>query len=365
MTERTNTSHDAVAYLLAYIIPLLVIASVWLGRLSGERDLFALAPMAIAYLFLPLYQAWRPHQSAPLGEAAAGWQRWFRWLPLFAIIPELAMLYVAAGEWAEGGLAWWARLALVFGTGWYSTLFGVNFAHALMHHREPFDRFMSGFLLSAMCFGSFRIVHLQIHHPHVGTPADFASPPRGRGFYRYWVGCFAGNFLAPIKLERARLAKTAAAPWRSELVLWTLLSLAWLGISIALFGAAGGVFFLLQSLFAIMQLDLVNYIQHYGLERRRLAGGGFEPVGTRHAWCQTLWLDDLLLLNLPRHAEHHVHPQIPFERLAVSPDAPRYPYSYAVMILLALAPPLFRRVVDPCLDRIAGATEAALRPATS
>jgi alkane 1-monooxygenase len=108
----------------------------------------------------------------------------------------------------------------------------------------------------------------------------------------------------------------------------------------------------------------VKYIQHYGLERRRLAGGGFEPVGTRHAWCQTLWLDDLLLLNLPRHAEHHVHPQIPFERLGVPPDAPRYPYSYAVMILLALAPPLFRRVVDPCLDRM-GATEAAWRPATS
>src|SRR5207248_800441 len=100
------------------------------------------------------------------------------------------------------------RIGLLLGTGSLSTLFGVNIAHTLMHRRETLDRVVAGLTLSMMCFGSFRIVHLQIHHPHVCTQGDFSSPPRGRGFYRYWLGCLAGNFLAPLRLERARLAKS-------------------------------------------------------------------------------------------------------------------------------------------------------------
>jgi alkane 1-monooxygenase len=349
-----------IGYAMAYAIPLLLMASVWLGNITGQPDLFALMPLAAPYLLLPLYQENFPLASVDLPQRireSKGWRVWFRALTLLAPFVQLAMIYVAMQAWCGEGLSWWGRIALLLGTGSYGTLFGVNFAHVLMHRREAFDRAMGGLLLSMMCFGSFRIVHLQIHHPHVGTPADFASAPRDRTFYRYWLGCLAGNFREPLRCERARLSREGGRPWQSELVTWSLLSLFWLAGSIALFGAAGGIFFLLQSLFAIMQLDLVNYVQHYGLARKRLPSGGFEPVRIHHAWSQAFYLDDLLLLNLTRHGDHHAHPQTSYELLETIRDAPHYPHTYAVMIALALVPPLFRRVVHPCLDQLQTAAE--------
>ena len=361
MSTEARLPRGTIGYLLGYTIPLVLVLSVWLGRATGHPDLFALMPLASAYLFLPIYQENWPQAAVIMPSSvreSRGWRAWYRIVPMAAPAVQLAMIYVAMQAWCEGGLAWWGKLALLFGTGSFATLFGTNFAHTLMHRREWLDRTLSGIILSMLCFGSFRIVHLQIHHPNVGTPADFSTAPRGRSFYRYWLRCVAGNFRQPFLCERARLARTGEPFWHSELVPWSLLSLGWFVGAVALFGPAGGLFFLLQSLIGISQLDLVNYVQHYGLARRRLPDGGYEPVQVGHAWSQALHLDDLLLLNLGRHGDHHAHPQTAFELLETPADAPRYPHTYAVMIVLALVPPLFRRVADGCLDRLAARAEA-------
>jgi hypothetical protein len=101
-----------------------------------------------------------------------------------------------------------------------------------------------------------------------------------------------------------------------------------------------------------MKFDCINFLQHYGLCRKLDDEGKFEPVQEHHAWTQHVALDDLILLNLPRHGEHHMHPQRRYDLLRSNTGAPEYPYNYAVMTLVLLIPPLFRRVVHPLLDRI-------------
>jgi alkane 1-monooxygenase len=127
-------------------------------------------------------------------------------------------------------------------------------------------------------------------------------------------------------------------------------------------GPLGGFFFLIQSLIAIMYLDVINYLQHYGLTRKMRSSGRPEPMQDHHSWTAAMFLDDLLLLNLPRHAHHHSQPQRPYQFLKDSSDAPRYPYSYGVMTMLLLVPALFRRVVHPCLDRFETARAARSLP---
>jgi alkane 1-monooxygenase len=282
----------------------------------------------------------------------------YRLLPLLALPVQLAMLAVTTRAFVSGEYDVIGRIVLTLTTGVFSAMFAVNIAHELIHRRERVDRVFGGLLLSTVSFGTFKVVHLQVHHPYVGTPLDFATARRGQTIYAFWLRALAGNFVEAIRRERARLRRSGKSIWTSELVPWTLCSLACLAAAVNWCGPLGGLFFLAQSVIAIMYLDLINYLQHYGLTRQVSSGGRPEPVQDHHSWTAGMFLDDLLLLNLPRHAHHHSQPQRPYQLLEDSPDAPRYPYSYGVMTMLLLVPALFRRVVHPCLDQFEAARAA-------
>jgi alkane 1-monooxygenase len=264
---------------------------------------------------------------------------------------QLAMLAVTTAAFAGGTYDVAGQIVLTFTTGIFSAMFAINVAHELIHRRQPLDRFLGGVLLSTVSFGTFKIVHLQVHHPYVGTPLDFATARRGQTIYSFWIRSFAGNFAEAIRRERTRAHRAGASAWTGELVGWSICTMVWLAAVVCLWGWRGGVFFLAQSVIAIMYLDVINYLQHYGLTRQAGPGGRPEPVQDHHSWTAAMFLDDLLLLNLPRHAHHHSQPQQPYQLLKDSTDSPRYPYSYGVMTMLLLVPALFRRVAHPCLDR--------------
>lgn len=349
--------HDgSLGYLYMFFIPAILIGGILLGRASGENNWFAFLPFAFTYGVTPLLQAWRARVLRPIPDSvkrSPGWQAYYRLLPLTAPPCQLAMLYVAGDAFAHIAYAPAARFALLFTTGLFSGMFAINIAHVLIHRRESLDRLFGGLLLSMVCFGSFKIVHLQVHHPLVGTPLDFATARRGQSIYAYWGRCLTANFATAVRCERERLAKLGKPIWASELVGWYLVSCLWLALAVALWGWMGAVFFLGQSLIAILKLDMINYLQHYGLERAQDGAGGWEPVQPRHAWSQRLYLHDLALLNLFRHADHHAHPHIPYQLLEVEEGTPRYPYNFVAMNGLSLIPPLFRRIVHPILDRMA------------
>ncbi len=217
--------------------------------------------------------------------------------------------------------------------------------------REPLDRALGGFLLSTVGFGSFKIVHLRIHHRYVGTPLDFATAQRGQSIYAFWWKNLISNVSEAIRCEREELARRGQAFWHSELLLWYLLSLLWLAIDMVLGGWKGGVFWGIQALIAILTLDWTNYLQHYGLTRKQDARGRYEPVQVHHAWSSGIFLRDLALFNLMRHGDHHANPQRHYQSLRHDDNVPEYPYNYSIMYLLALVPPLFQRIVHPYLDR--------------
>jgi alkane 1-monooxygenase len=135
------------------------------------------------------------------------------------------------------------------------------------------------------------------------------------------------------------------------LLWWTTL---WLGFALMFalwLGPMGLAFFLLQGLFAAGSLEIINYIEHYGLERKKLDDGRYERTTHLHSWNSDYALSNLMLFQLQRHSDHHAFPKRRYAILRHHEDAPQLPGGYSAMFVLALCPPLWHRVIDPRVPR--------------
>ena len=112
------------------------------------------------------------------------------------------------------------------------------------------------------------------------------------------------------------------------------------------FGSIGVAFFAVQSVIAFSTLEMINYVEHYGLSRRELTPGQFEPVRPCHSWDSAHRFSNWMSFNLGRHADHHCHASKPYQDLHGEYDAPQLPTGYFGLFLLPLCPPLWRWVMD-------------------
>lgn len=346
----------SLGYMLAYGVPAVPIASAWLGKIAQHPNAFAFLPLVIAYAIVPILEGIFPYGIEPIpdkffkSESRSFYYRFLLWLTLPI---QLGMLYLALYYWNLHLFNIWGSLAYILSVGIYSGMFAITAAHELIHHQQRSDRVLGGILLSTVGFGSFKIVHLRIHHRYVCTPFDFATARRGQSIYSFWWKNLTGNIVESIRCEREELAKTDRGFWHSELLIWSVLSLLWFGIAILLGGWQGGLFWLAQASIAILKLDWTNYLQHYGLTRKLGSDGRYEPIQIHHAWSVGLFVHDLALFNLLRHGDHHANPQRHYQALRHYSNVPEYPYNYSIMYLLSLVPPLFERIVHPHIDGFA------------
>ena len=345
----------SLGYITTYWIPLVVIVSAVVGTRSGYPNLAAYFPLVIAYLIIPVINRINPRiamSEVDRERLSAGWQGFYRAVILCGFPAQMAMYAVAASHFQADVLNPWGRLGVALSTGVFGALFAVNIGHELIHRKERLERLMGNVLLSTVSFGMFKVNHLRIHHRYVATPLDPSTASRGTGLYAFLWRAITEGFARSLSIEKAQLSKRGKQLWQGELAFSYGLSLVWLGVSITVWGAMGGLFFVLQSLVAIIKLELFNYLQHYGLTRRMKANGKFEAVRTCHSWSQDAQVTNRLLLNLTLHGDHHANPERRYERLRIADGSPRYPYDTSIMSLLALVPPWFRRVVHPHLDAL-------------
>ena len=106
------------------------------------------------------------------------------------------------------------------------------------------------------------------------------------------------------------------------------------------------------ALIGILLLESVNYIEHYGLRRNRLASGRFEPVSPSHSWNSDHELGRIFLYELTRHSDHHFKATRKYQVLRHFQESPQLPVGYPGSILLALVPPVWFRLMNPQVDQI-------------
>lgn len=277
-------------------------------------------------------------------------QAYYRLLSLAAVPALLGMLGWAGWVFVNHeAWNWVGRLGWLLSVGTVTGSIGITVAHELIHKDPQLEQNAGGLLLAAVCYGGFKIEHVRGHHVHVSTPQDASSSRYGQSLYAFLPHAYLHNFLNAWKLEAQRLQRKnlPALHWRNELIAWYSISAIFLlGFSLA-FGWLGALFFLGQSFVAFTLLEIVNYVEHYGLHRRKLDDGRYERTNPTHSWNSNFLLTNLFLFHLQRHSDHHAYAKRRYQVLRHFDDSPQLPNGYAGMIVLALFPPLWRAVMDP------------------
>jgi alkane 1-monooxygenase len=277
-------------------------------------------------------------------------QGYYRLLSLATVPLLLAMLVWSGWIFASyEGWSWVGQLGWVLSVGTVMGAIGITVSHELIHKDPTLEQNAGGLLLAAVCYAGFKVEHVRGHHVHVSTPEDASSSRFGQSLYAFLPHAYKHNFLNAWKLEAERLKRRSlpALHWRNELIWWYAISaLFLLGFTLAL-GPLGALFFLGQAVIAFTLLEIVNYVEHYGLHRRKLDNGRYERTNAHHSWNSNFLLTNLFLFHLQRHSDHHAYARRRYQVLRHFDDSPQLPNGYAGMIVLAVFPPLWRAVMDP------------------
>ena len=332
------------AYLAAYVVPLLAVAGL---RLGGAATFLTPVFTFVLIPLLDLAVGEDRTNLTPDEERALEGERYYRlltWLfvPLFWGVLALGLRGAGTGTWTPLETA-----GNLFSLGILGGI-GIVVAHEMGHKPGRFEKLLAKGLLHPVFYGHFLREHNLGHHLLVATPEDPSSARPGESFYRFYPRAVGGALRKAVELEAERLRREGRSPWnvRNEIYRVVLVPLLLLGAAFAAWGPRAAAALAVSAVIAFSLLEAVNYLEHYGLERRRLPGGRYERVTPLHSWNSNHLVTNCFLFHLQRHSDHHTWPARRYQVLRDEPEAPQLPTGYAGMILLALVPPLWFRVMD-------------------
>jgi alkane 1-monooxygenase len=332
---------NPLVYFIAVGFPLSAI----IGMVVGGAFTFAFP--VLAFVLVPMLELFVPglgsRESAPGGEHRIGHD--------LVLINAFIMVWIGLGLlfWqvtttAPTGLEWFGSVlcsGVLFGA------IGINVAHEMGHRKSKVFQVMAKVLLLPSLYMHFYIEHNRGHHRNVATPEDPATARRGEVVYAFWFRSVIGGWLSAWRIENHRLRKASlwSRVFKSEMFHLQAIQVACLAAVGIVLGPGALAAWLTSATFGFLLLETVNYVEHYGLLRDRLPNGRYERVAPRHSWTSDHPISRALLYELPRHADHHAYAGRPYGSLRHFSDAPQLPTGYAGMVLLALIPPVFKKVM--------------------
>ncbi|HEY9842043.1 MAG: alkane 1-monooxygenase [Candidatus Sericytochromatia bacterium] len=351
-------------YWILYLFPLLtVLSSVWAGD-------YLLTPVLVivAFPLLDMLLGKDPGNPSRAENRQLLAQPFFRYILYLYVPVQLGMVLWSCYQVSHQPLSALESFCLLISIGIVTSSLAINVAHELCHRSPALEQALAKTLLFTVCYMHFHIEHRLGHHLRVGTPEDPATARLGESVYGFFLRSVIGSYKSAWRIETDRLERKGRGlvSLDNQMIWFTALPLAFGLFLLSIWGWKAGLFFVLQSLLAVLTLETVNYFEHYGLERRRLPSGKYERVGIQHSWNSSHLLSNYFLLKLPRHADHHVHPGRRYQLLRTFEQSPQLPSGYVGMIILSLLPPLWRRVMDPRVEawRTAHGLENPPHPAT-
>lgn len=349
----TWTDPRRAAWHNALIVPVLPLAAGVLAHLTGSDLAWYLGPVLV-FVVMPLLDLVLGRDSVNPPEdqtAALEADRYYRRIT-YAYIPlQYASLIYACRMWSTGDLSTVAALGLALTVGTVAGI-AINTAHELGHKHPTVERWLAKIALAQSAYGHFYLEHNRGHHTRVATPEDPASSRYGEHFYEFLPRTVVGSLRSAVRLERDRDARLGQRFWspRNDLLNAWALSVVLFGGLLAAFGWRIAPWLALQAVMGFCLLEVVNYIEHYGLLRARRDDGRYERCRPEHSWNANNAMSNLLLFQLQRHSDHHANPLRRYQVLRHVDAAPQLPTGYAGMIVLAACPPLWRRVMDPKVE---------------
>ncbi len=332
-------------YLLAFVPSLGAIYGLMVG------GLWTYSAVIIAFVLVPILEAFFHGDGKNFAESEESDRKNLRFfdyllysnvLVLYGII-ALYFIQITTQAWTISEI-----IGATFSVGIINGTVGINVAHELGHRESVFEQFLAKALLLPNLYMHFTIEHNLGHHKHVATFKDPATSRNGEALYFFWFrsvfGCYSGAW----KLEHKRLSRMdkSSISLENKMIQFQLIQLAYLAIVGLAFGWMALAYAVIIAIVGFLLLETVNYIEHYGLQRKQLPSGRYEPVTPLHSWNSDHQVGRILLYELTRHADHHYKANRPYQILKHIEDSPQLPLGYPGSMLLSLIPPLWFYVMN-------------------
>lgn len=353
-----NQFAKKIGFFTAFIIPALVIA----GFYAGEYWNFA--AVAFSFVVMPLLDQLMGMETTNVSEQDAkivGEEFYYRFVTYVWTYLQMGFVVWGAFVVTTGALtSWldWSGFLLSFSL--VTGGIGITVAHELGHKKSLLERFYSKALLMTVCYMHFYIEHNRGHHVLVATPEDPATARKNENFYQFWVRSVFGGYAHAWQLEKESLQRRnlPVISHHNEMIRFAILPILFCaGLMFTMSVIHNRVtwevplFFFIQSFLAFTLLELVNYVEHYGIQRKQLAPGKYERVNPLHSWNASHLLSNFFLFQLQRHSDHHAYAYKRYQVLNHYDQSPQLPFGYPTMIILAMVPPLWYALMNKRLEQ--------------
>lgn len=350
-----------IGFFTAFILPALVIVGYSLG---GAWNFIALF---FSFIFLPIVDQWMGIDTRNENEEEVkikGEEFYYRFVTYIWTFVQMTFVIWGAYAICSGRITTaieWSGFILSFAL--VTGGIGITVAHELGHKKSGLEKFYSKVLLMTVSYMHFYIEHNRGHHVQVATPADPATARKNENFYWFWLRSVFMGYAHAWDLERESLKRKGLSVFsrKNEMIWFGILPVVFCGALTFLFSMLQHrftweipIFFFSQSLFAFTLLELVNYVEHYGIIRKEVAAGKYERVNPLHSWNASHLISNFFLFQLQRHSDHHANAIKRYQVLNHYDDSPQLPFGYPTMILIALVPPLWFSLMDRRLEEWEG-----------
>ena len=324
----------------------------WLVSVTKGGWWIALIPIyttAITTMLDTFFGLSRENLDPDSDDTTLFWHRLITWL--WVPIQLLLIFGALVAIFRFDHLSTAEGIFLMIATGMVSGGIGITYGHELIHQHNKFERTLGDILLASVLYGHFRTEHVLVHHRYIGTPRDVVTAKYNENIYHFLPRAIIGTLKSAWHVEAVRQKKRGNKVSGISNPFWIYggLALLFLLIAALIGGVAGVLLFALQALIGIFYLEIIDYVEHYGLVRKHLGNGKYEPVAPRHSWNSNHKFTNWLLINLQRHSDHHYKParRFPLLQTYAEADAPQPPYGYPIMATIAPNPRAFRRMMNP------------------
>ncbi len=345
-----------IGFYSAFILPVLLVSGFYLGGVN------LLMIHLFVFILVPFLDYIIRTDTANVSEneiSAVSKERFYRLVTYVWVYVQLAVILWGFYVVAHYRLNLWEWVAFVTGTALVTGGVGITVAHELGHKTDPLEKLYAKILLMTVCYMHFIIEHNRGHHVRVATPEDPATSRYGENFYAFWWRSVKDGYGSALELEADRLNKKGEPFWSlsNQMIQFLILPLIFVNLFTALYSVIADrmvweipVFFFAQSFLAFSLLEVVNYLEHYGMERKLLPNGRYERVTPMHSWNASHTVSNFLLFQLQRHSDHHAFAHKRYQVLNHSEESPQLPSGYSAMLILAMFPPLWFRVMNKRLE---------------
>ena len=337
---------NSLKYLAAYTIPL----SAYIGITQGGVWYY-LTPV-YAFMVIPLLEILLPEDENNLAESersAQGVNPIYDWM-LYANIPIVyGLIWLVGINISSASLETYEYFGIAFTLGIVLGTNGINVGHELGHRHSTPERFLGKLLLLPSIYMHFYIEHNFGHHLHAATREDPATARYNQSVYHFWVTSVTRQYANAWRIQKSLLARADRAFFSlyNDMLWYLVIQAAYLGGLYFLFGAFTTGFLALGGIIGFLLLETVNYIEHYGLLRKKLSSGRYERVRQVHSWNSNHIMGRIVLYELTRHSDHHYKSSKKYQLLDYYDASPEMPFGYPTSIVLSLVPPLWFHIMNP------------------